>query len=197
MSNHDEILRIAVERLRRKEEKEKREEKEYYEKITSGFRWGLFKVVVVFCTLMAVLTTIETFVDGATKKLDKSQWKIDRELYMMFHQTIKVEDYLFFPPISDWSGNIEDSYEITYTPIFRTGKKLSYDIQVDDTTVRRHEEIRSRSIFDWFPALQILMLIPLATFLLKRQNPWFNFARIASLVFIFPAILMITYFTLL
>lgn len=197
MSNHDEILRIAAERLRRKEEKEKREEKEYYEKITSGFRWGLFKVVVVFCTLMAVLTTIETFVDGATKKLDKSQWKIDRELYMMFHQTIKVEDYLFFPPISDWSGNIEDSYEITYTPIFRTGKKLSYDIQVDDTTVRRHEEIRSRSIFDWFPALQILMLIPLATFLLKRQNPWFNFARIASLVFIFPAILMITYFTLL
>ena len=197
MSNHDEILRIAAERLRRKEEKEKREEKEYYEKITSGFRWGLFKVVVVFCTLMAVLTTIETFVDGATKKLDKSQWKIDRELYMMFHQTIKVEDYLFFPPISDWSGNIEDSYEITYTPIFRTGKKLSYDIQVDDTTVRRHAEIRSRSIFDWFPALQILMLIPLATFLLKRQNPWFNFARIASLVFIFPAILMITYFTLL
>ena len=197
MSNHDEILRIAAERLRRKEEKEKREEKEYYEKITSGFRWGLFKVVVVFCTLMAVLTTIETFVDGATKKLDKSQWKIDRELYMMFHQTIKVEDYLFFPPISDWSGNIEDSYEITYTPIFRTGKKLSYDIQVDDTTVRRHEEIRSRSIFDWFPARQILMLIPLATFLLKRQNPWFNFARIASLVFIFPAILMITYFTLL
>ena len=197
MSNHDEILRIAAERLRRKEEKEKREEKEYYEKITSGFRWGLFKVVVVFCTLMAVLTTIETFVDGATKKLDKSQWKIDRELYMMFHQTIKVEDYLFFPPISDWSGNIEDSYEITYTPIFRTGKKLSYDIQVDDTTVRRHEEIRSRCIFDWFPALQILMLIPLATFLLKRQNPWFNFARIASLVFIFPAILMITYFTLL
>lgn len=197
MSNHDEILRIAAERLRRKEEKEKREEKEYYEKITSGFRWGLFKVVVVFCTLMAVLTTIETFVDGATKKLDKSEWKIDRELYMMFHQTIKVEDYLFFPPISDWSGNIEDSYEITYTPIFRTGKKLSYDIQVDDTTVRRHEEIRSRSIFDWFPALQILMLIPLATFLLKRQNPWFNFARIASLVFIFPAILMITYFTLL
>lgn len=197
MSNHEEILRIAAERLRRKEEKEKREEKEYYEKITSGFRWGLFKVVVAFCTVMAVLTTIEIFVDGATKKLDKSEWKIDRELYMMFHQTIKVEDYLFFPPISDWSGNIEDSYEITYTPIFRTGKKLSYDIQVDDTTVRRHEEIRSRSIFDWFPALQILMLIPLATFLLKRQNPWFNFARIASLVFIFPAILMITYFTLL
>jgi hypothetical protein len=146
---------------------------------------------------MMVLTTIEIFVDGETKKLDKSEWKIDREMYILFHQSIKVGDYLFVPHLRDWSNYVEGSYEITYSPIFRTGKKLSYDLQVNETTVRRHETIRRRSIFTWFPFLQILMLIPLATFIFKRQKPWFTFTRIASLIIVLPGIILVTILTLL
>lgn len=195
--NLEDTLRIAAERLRRKAEEEKRAEDEFYKKITTGAPWLLFKTVVAFCTLMAVLTTIDIFVDGETKKLENSEWRIDRELYLLWHQSVKVDDYLFVPHLRDWSGHMENGYEITYSPIFQTGKLLSYDLQVNETTVRRHSEIRARSIFTWFPYLQIAMLIPLATFIFRRQKPWFNFARVASMIIVLPGILLVTILTLL
>ncbi|MNJ85251.1 hypothetical protein D3C87_27190 [compost metagenome] len=190
-------MRIAAEMMRQKKEREEREEREFYERITSGLQWFIFKVVVVFCTLMLVVSTFEVFVDGPTKKLREKPWKIDRNWEYTWHQVLDVEGYMFTPTLRDWSDHVESSFEMTYSPIFRTGKKLSYDIQVNESVIRRHEEIRQRSIFTWFPAFQIFLLIPLITFIFKRQSPWFNFARIVSLVFVFPGTLLVIYFALL
>jgi hypothetical protein len=195
--NREEALRIAAEKLRRKAEKEKREENEFYERITSGTPWFLFKIVVAFCTLMVVLTTIEVFVDGKTKKLDEKDWKIDRQLYLMGHQSIKTGDYLFVASFQEWMGHVDTTFEITYSPIFRTGKMLSYDQKVSEATVIRQEVIRRRSIFTWFPYFQILMLLPLFTFIFKAQKPWFNFARVGSMVIVLPGILLVLILTLL
>lgn len=68
-TNREESYRIAAEKMRLKKEKEEREDKEFYKRITSGTSWLFFKVVVVLCTLMALVTTIEEVVDGSTKKL--------------------------------------------------------------------------------------------------------------------------------
>lgn len=195
--SHQESMRNAAEIMRLKKEKEAREEKEFYERITSGWQWILFKSVVVFCTLMLVVSTIEVLVDGPTKKLTEKSWKIDRNWEYPWHQVLDVEGYMFTPALGDWLDHVDNSLEITYSPIFRTGKKLSYDLQVNEFTVRKHEEIRQQSIFTWFPLFQILLLIPLVTFLFKRQSPWFNFARIASLVFVFPGTLLVMFFTML
>lgn len=195
--NREEALRIAAEKMRQKKEKEEREDREFYERITSGKPWLIFKVVVVFCTLMAVITTYEVFVDGPTKKLNEKSWKINRDWEYTWHKVLDVEGYMFTPTLGDWIDHVENSLEMTYSPIFRTGKKLSYDIKMGESGIRRHEEIRQRSIFTWFPALQLFLLIPLATFILKRQSPWFNFARIVSLVFVFPGTLLVIYFTML
>lgn len=196
--NREEALRIAAEKMRKKKEEEKHAEDEFYKRITSGPQWLTFKIIVAFCTLMIFVTTFETFVDGETRKLDSSEWEINRELYILFHQSIKVDDYLFVPHLRDWSDHVEDSYAITYSPIFHTGKKLSYDLADDNGKfIRRHTEIRRRSIFTWFPFLQIALLIPLITFILKRQKPWFNFARVASMILIFPGIIIVTIVTLL
>lgn len=195
--NREESLRIAAEKLRRKAEEEKRKDKEFYEKITSGTPWLLFKIVVVFCTLMTVLTIVEIFVDGKSKKLDEKDWKIDRDLYAFGHQSIKVGDYLFIAYFEEWSGHVDNSFKITYTPIFQTGKKLSYDQEVYEGGVIRHEVIRQRSIFTWFPYFQIFMLIPLLTLIFKTQKPWFNFARVASFIFVLPGTLLVIIMTLL
>lgn len=194
--NQQESMRIAAERMRLKKEKEAREEKEFYERITSGKQWLIFKTVVVFCTLMALVTTFEVFVDGPTKKLTENDWKIDRDWEWTWHTILDVEGYMFTPELGDWSGHVENTLEMTYSPVFRTGKKLSYDIEVNESTIRRHEEIRQSSIFTWFPAFQLFLLIPLITFIFKRQSAWFNFARIASLVFVFPGTLLVIYLTL-
>lgn len=195
--DRQESMRIAAEKVRLKKEREEREDREFYERITSGKSWLFFKVIVVFCTLLAVVTTIEEYVDGPTKKLSKSSWKINRDWEYTWHKVLEVEGYLFTPTIIDWADRKENSLKMTYSPIFRTGKKLSFDVQINEFTTRKQEEIRWRSIFEWFPAFQIFLLVPLITFLFKRQSAWFNFARIASLVFVFPGALMVIFSTLL
>lgn len=195
--NREESLRIAAEKVRQKKEKEEREDKEFYERITSGTQWLLFKAVVVFCTLMALVTTIEVLVDGPTKKLTEESWKIDHNWRYDRHTVLDVNGYMFTPNSLDWGGRVENSVELTYSPIFRTGKKLSYDSEVNENEIISYVEIRQRSIFTWFPLFQILLLIPLITFIFKRQSPWFNFARIASFVIVLPGALLVILLTLL
>lgn len=195
--DREESFRIAAEKVRRQKEKEEREDREFYERITSGRPWFIFKMVVVLCTLMALITTFEFFVDGPTKKLTEKEWKIDRNWEWTWHKVLDVEGYMFSPELKYWSDRVENSLEITYSPIFRTGKKLRFDIKVDESSIEKHEEIRQRSIFTWFPAFQLFLLIPLAAFIFKRQSPWFNFARIVSLVFVVPGMLLVIYFTML
>ena len=67
--NREESLRIAAEKMRQKREKEEREENEFYERITSGTPWLMFKAVVVFCSIIALITTIDQLFDGPTEKI--------------------------------------------------------------------------------------------------------------------------------
>ncbi|MFN5416589.1 MAG: hypothetical protein ACK5B9_05990 [Flavobacteriia bacterium] len=194
--SREESMRIAAEKIRLKREREAREEKEMYERITSGWQWLLFKIVVAFCTIMFVLTTIEVLFDGPTKKLTEQSWKIDRNWEYDWHKVLDVEGYMFSPTINDWSDRVKNSLSMTYTPIFRTGKKLNFDIKLNEIMVKKHTEIRENSIFNWFPALQIFLLLPLFTFIFKRQKPWFNFARIASFVIVFPGTILVIFFSL-
>ena len=196
-TTREESLRIAAEKVRLKKEKEEREDKEFYERITSGAPWLFFKIVVVFCTMMALITTIEVLVDGPTKELSESSWEIDRNWRYDGHAVLNIEGYMFTPKSLDWSTHVENSIALTYSPIFRTGKKLSFDSIVNKDEIISHVEIRQRSIFTWFLLFQVFLLIPLITFIFKRQSPWFNFARITSFVFVFPGTLLVIIFTML
>jgi len=192
-----EYYRSVAEKVRLKKEQEEREEREFYERITSGPWWLFFKAAVVICSFLAVGTLIDHVFDGPTKKLDEKAWKVDPDWIYPGHAVINVEGYLFMPDYFDWYTHIENSIQMTYSPIFRTGKKLNYKSIVNGDEVVQHTQIRSRSTFNWFPFVQIFLFIPLVTYLLRRQNPWFNFARIISLVFVFPGSLIIYFFTLL
>lgn len=181
-----EAMRKAALKLQQQKEEEERKDREYFERITTGRPWLIFKIGVAFCTLMLILTSIDIYVDGKSKKLKEGEWRIDRELYMNGHQSIKVGNALFIAPFEIWFGHIDDSFEITYSLIFQTGKKLAYNQEVSEGAVVRHEVIRRRSIFTWFPFLQIAMVIPLLVFIFKRKKPWFRFARTMSLLIITP-----------
>ena len=195
--NREENLRIAAERMRQKKEREEREEREFYERITSGAQWFLFKIVVAFCTLMLVVSTFDVLVDGPTKRLPEKSWKINRDWEYTWHKVLDVNGYMFTPELTDWNDHVENSLHMTYSPVFRTAKKLSYYVKSDDSTIRKQEEIRQESIFTWFPWFQIVLLIPLATFIFRRQSAWFNFARMASMILVFPGTLLVIFFTLL
>jgi hypothetical protein len=181
--------------MRLKKEKEEREEKEFYERVTSGTPWMIFKVVMIFCTALALVTTIDHFVDGSSRKISEEDWQINRDWEWYWHKIINVENSMFAPESRNWGNRVENSTELVYTPILHAPKKLKFKVKINEAAVFQHEEIRWRSIFEWFPAFQVILLIPLFTFIFKRQKPWFNFARIASLVLVLPGALVVLYFT--
>ncbi|MCB9222764.1 MAG: hypothetical protein H6582_01200 [Crocinitomicaceae bacterium] len=191
----------AAERVRQEKEAEKERDAAYYQKITSGNRWLFFKGIVVFTTLMLILTTYDTFVMGPTEKISPSEWEMNRELYRINYQSIWVHGHaLFTPHLEDWIGHLEEGFEVTYTPIFHDEKILSF-LQVPYTTEGnaapiRHYVWRDRSIYNWFPLFQIMLLIPLLTFLLRRPKPWFNYLRMASMVLILPGTIFILIYIL-
>lgn len=195
-TDREELIRIAAAKVKQRKEKEEREDREFYERITSGVQWLLFKIVVAFCTLFFVATTIDYFFDGETKKIAEDEWFFDREWDYRWHKVLDVDGGMYMPHFRDWGDGADTSLMLTYSPIFKTGKRLSYTLQVDENTIRHHEELRQRSIFNWFPFLQIFLLIPLFTFIFKRQSAWFNFTRVASFVVIVPGILLIWYFSI-
>ncbi len=184
--DREEALRIAAERMRLKKEREEREEKEFYQRITSGTPWLVFRIIVASCALLAILTTIDQFVDGPSQKIAEDEWKIDRNWEWTWHQIVEVDGYTFAPELKDWLGRVDNSMSLVYSPIFHAGKKLRYKIEEDDSTIRKHEEIRWRSVFEWFPALQLFLLLPLIPYFFKQERAWFNFARLASMYFVFP-----------
>jgi hypothetical protein len=194
--NHQESMRIAAEKIRLKREKEAREDREFYERITSGTQWLLFKIIVVFCTTMFFITTFEFFVDGQTKKITEKSWKINRDWEYTWHKVLDVEGYMFITTIEDWSNRVENSLEITYSPVFRTGKKLKFNSKTSDFIFKKHEEIRQMSVFNWFPAFQIFLLIPFITYVFRRQSAWFNFTRVTSFIIIFPGTLLVIFYGL-
>lgn len=195
--NREESLRIAAEKMRQKREKEEREENEFYERITSGTPWLMFKAVVVFCSIIALITTIDQLFDGPTEKITEESWEVDKNWEYTGHAVLNVKGYMFTPSYLNWWDHLDNSLEMTYSPILRTGKKLHFESTTDDTgEVKSFVVIRSRSIFNWFPFFQLFLLIPLITFIFKRKSPLFNFARIASFVFVFPGTLIAMFFTI-
>lgn len=194
--SREEAFRLAAEKMRLKKEKEAREEKEFYERMTTGAPWMFFKIVVLFCTAFLIISIIDTFVDGKTKKLTEKDWKINRNWEWTWHKVLDVEGCMFTPELGDWSDRKENSLQIVYSPILHAGKKLVFEKEVEGISFGTHTELRQNSIFNWFPFLQIVLLIPLATYIFKRQKPWFNFARMATFVLIFPGTILVLYFTM-
>lgn len=194
--DREEAFRLAAEKVRLKKEKEAQADKEFYERITSGFQWLLFKIVMVLCTIMVVITSIEVLVDGPTEKLSEQDWKIDRDWEYTWHKVLDVKGYMFTPTLKDWSDRKENDLKMVYSPIFHTGKKLTYKRKTSEASYTDHEELRQHSLFNWFPEFQILLLIPLLTFVFRRQSAWFNFARIASFIVVFPGMLLVILYSL-
>ncbi|MCT4561161.1 MAG: hypothetical protein N4A41_07265 [Crocinitomicaceae bacterium] len=194
--SREEALLQAAEKIRKQKEKEAQEDQAFYERITSGVQWLAFKIVVAVCLLILVVTTVDRFSDGETKKLTQNDWHVDRDWEWTWHKVLDVQGAMFAPELSNWSDRDETTMELIYSPILHTPKKLTYDLKKDGIVIRNHVEYRQHSFFSWFPELQIFLLIPLFTFLFKRQKPWFNFARIFSMFVILPGALLVVYFAL-
>lgn len=193
LEKRKERLRVAAEKLKKEREEEIINDRLYFEKITSGPRWTIFTVFMIFCAGLALITTYDTFKDGEVYELTPNQYRFDRSLGAWDNQSIWVnEDDIFLVPFVDLFDFDENSFQLVTSPIFGDPKYLSFTKKESTGDFTRYYFQKRVSIYEWFPLAQIMLLIPLLVFLFKRQKPWFKFAQFTCLFLIFPGSIILT-----
>jgi len=193
-----ERLAKLKEELIQKEIENRKKEQQHYEKLTSGFWWNIYKAGMVFCFLFLIVTTVDTFVSRDRVDLSQNEWKFDREYYIIGYQSIWVDGSIFFPSINDVAGFDENSFKVENSLILNKPKFLYFD-QIpynQDKTVEIKTLVGYKSIFNWFPYLQLVMLIPFAVFIYRKPKSWFIFARGLCMGLIYPLLLILLVFLL-
>ncbi len=191
----------AAEKLRNQKIEEVKKEAEHYETITSNGGWTYFKIGMVFCLLFLIAITVDTFVVGDKVKIENQEWEIDHEWRSSTHAIVKVGGAQFMVWYQDWAGFIPNSFEVTRSPILRDEQILwfmqdpyTYGDEVKEPELKFGT--RTRSVFNWFPYIQLALMIPLFTFLFKRPQQWFVFSRMLSMFLIIPGTLLMLFWVL-
>ena len=191
-----------VERLKKMKERAeqlkieaKEKELEYFKQLTSGTWWNVFKGGMIFCVLLMILTTVDTLVDGKTRKVGEHEYEFNRELYAIDYQSIWVENALFGVHFQDLFGFDETSFELVYSSVFQQPKKLTFTQKAaassENGLPTRRSAIRALNIYTWFPYLQIALLIPVLVYFFKRPTAIFTFLRMLCLVLLYPCAILL------
>ena len=196
MTSTHERLKIKAQKLRLEKLKAQAQEDAYYKKMTTGLNWTIFTILTFFCLILNILITIDTFVD--TNKLEPVEsYSFDRSIYAIGYQSVVIDGNLFMPAIQDLAGFEASSFKVEISPIFRIPKYFHFD-KIDTYSAAEpfkvhHRVLQEQSIYNYFPYLQIALILPLLVFLFKEQEPWFKFSRLACLLLIFPGSLLILF----
>lgn len=178
-------LKRAHEMLQKKAALEEIENEKYYQRTISGTSWLIFRIGAVFCLVLAVLITIDFYVDGESVDLPVGTYQYDRPTHTRVNTSVWVGDDFFTPYYKDFVSVDYSSFILTRSFIFNKAKYISF-IGHTLGTPERFRAYERISIFDTFPYGQILLIIPLFVWIFKRKSPWFNFFRVACLFLIYP-----------
>lgn len=187
-----EKMRLAAERTRQIKEKEQEEEAAYYQKISSGTNWKIFKIFTYYCLGLALLITIETIFDGNRTHLSSSEY--------VFHSgSVQQGDDWYFPKYTELTGFLDTSFYVVNSPIFGAPKYLVWTSGYKDTktplTYTEYDVWRFNSIYSYYVYIQITLLIPLLVLWYKRPTAMFKFGRMLCLFLIFPASIYLLFVT--
>lgn len=188
-------LKRAAETLEKQKAEEALKEAEYYEKRTTGTSWLVFKIGAIFCAILSIVLTFDLFVDGDTVSMPEGTYDYRRIPHEKVYAAVWVGDDIYRPHYEDFVSVDYSSFTVTESLITGAGKYISFTAHTLDTP-QRFSAFRQYSVFNWFPYVQIMLLIPLFVFLFKRQKAWFNYMRILCLFLIMPGGVLILLFQL-
>ncbi len=188
-------LTKAAEKLQKQKDDDAQKDNEYYQRITTGNPWRIFTIGTFISLLLGILFTIDIFVDGETFTLTEDDYEYERIINMKIDPIVIVGEDNFNPDYVDFISVDYSSFSITKSSFFGNSKYISFDAHTLDIRERFYASANG-SIYNTFPYLQIMLLIPLFVLLFKRQKPWFKFMRHLCLLLIFPGSLLILIFQL-
>lgn len=194
----------AKARYRKMHDSEKEKDAKYYTKITTGWRWKLFKGLAIYSLFFSIILTVDYFATGQQKAISEF------ESYSFLPKTIAFEDELFqiletrywesdFPPV-----------RMNYGFFFKDLKSVSVideEINVNQNTWPSDHKIRSKlfenyaskefyaygSVYYIFPFFQISLLLPIILFRYKRPTINFVIGRLVTLWIIFPSVIYLSF----
>lgn len=189
----EEKMNLARQKAAAMKEKERLEDEAYYEKISSGKQWKIFRIFSIYCIALAALITVETLIDGETKKIEPAN----------VHNTeglVEINGGYYTPLYTQLFGFIDTSFRVVYSPVFGAAKYMVWTSKYQDTktplTFTDYTEWRYNSVYSYFIFIQLVLLIPIAVVLYKRPTGLFKFGRMLCLVLIFPASIYLLFVTI-
>lgn len=199
-----EKIKAAKKRYQKMQETEREKDALYYEKITTGWRWKVFKIAAYYTLGLTFILVLDFFFTGERKAIPEAT------VYSHLPMTISYESEIFNIDESRfWSGGFPP-LQMNYSFFFEDLKSVSIideDIDFYPETYPYNRLSRSKlftsynseefysygSVYYAFPFLHIFFLLPFILVVYKR--PSFNFAigRLVSIWVIFPLVVFLSF----
>lgn len=199
-----EKIKAAKKRYQKIQETEREKDALYYEKITTGWRWKVFKNAAYYTLVFTFILALDFFNTGEQKSIPEAT------VYSHLPMSISYENEVFkIDEARFWSGGFPP-LRMNYSFFFKDLKSVSIiDEDIDFFTEKYpfNRSLRSKlfasynsedfysygSVYYAFPFLHVFLLLPFTLVIYKRPN--FNFAigRLVSIWVIFPLVLFLSF----
>lgn len=199
-----EKLERAKKQRRKMEEMEQERDQRYFQKITSGWRWKLFRIGAIYCFLFTLLLSSDYFFTSHHKAVPNAT------AFSFLPETIEVEGELFqLPNALYWRSNSQP-VQLNYSFFFKDVKSVNVINQLisfEDAKCPSDRVMRYRlfdtfpsteyysygSVYYVFPFLHISLFIPLLVLFFKRPHFYFALGRLVTIWAIFPLVLYLSF----
>lgn len=189
----EERYKQARKRYQQMKRKEAEEYERYYQSLTTGKKWLIFKLVVIACTLISLLFTIDTlFLPTSFKNghIAKSNRQIEFSNISGKGTTPIILDNgkRIWVPIRVMVIGQKRGLSVEYTSIFKDIKSVSlWD------TIGWEKYTPDYSLVKTFPVIPLILLFPLLTFFIKSRSHTFLLLFNFSLYFMSLFLVVILY----
>ncbi len=158
----------------------------FFQKIAAGLYWNIFRVAAGICAVLAVLFTVDTFVDGGERSIPNTGYTFERWRYPVYgHQTVIVDNEIYTPSFEQLFDFDIHSFKVHNSFIFQDPKFITFNSSLGDN----QRADRRVSVYEYFPLIQLLLLVPLAVIFYKRQNGMFFLFWGVTILLIYPSAL--------
>jgi len=197
-------IKEAKKRYQKMQQTEREKDAAYFEKITTGIRWNIFRYLAFYTAFFGVLLTVDYFATGKQKAIPEITE------YGIIPKTIFYENELFVIEESNYWQNNFPPVQMNYSLIF--GDLRSINVIDDHTDPKQIKSPSDRvkclelfeqhesqefysyaSVYYVFPFYHIFTLLPLLLTFYKRPSLNFSIWRLVSIWVIFPSIMILTF----
>lgn len=186
----EERLRKAKERYNQRKKEEQDEEDRYYESITQGKPFIIFKYVVLMSIITAFLISADRFISGkiethTIEKMDARYASGGLRYFAVYPVQLENNEQLWLSEEYQALIKQNSSIQIERSNIFQKIKRIY--IESGNNYIATTTDF---SIFGTFPIIPLLFLIPLIAFLLKSRTLLYSILFHSSLYLYIPGLLI-------